>query len=164
MNLKLQTAYRHQPEAQGSVHPWFKTGPHLPPDYSPHRSPLQFTDYSTPSPRNHLTSSSPPETALLLMEYSTPSDYCSPTGVQPLNSLGSEFSVIFTPISKCLVKSQSLKKCQPAVAEKWALNFGNGGPTREIACFNSIYAKKDRNGPPVPTKSLLCEFQVECTC
>ena len=32
------------------------------------------------------------------------------------------------PISKHLDKS--LEKCQPAVAEKHALNAGNGGPTR----------------------------------
>ena len=50
-------------------------------------------------------------------------------------------------ISKCRVKS--LKKCQPVVAGKRALNTGNGGPIRWGRFFsNSIYAKKDRNGLP----------------
>jgi len=54
MNLKLQTAHHHQPEAQGSVHPWCSLlweVPHL--LWITHRSPLQFMGYSTPSPVHH---------------------------------------------------------------------------------------------------------------
>ena len=78
-----------------------------------------------------------------------------------------------SPISKRLVKS--LEKCHPAVAEKRALNSGNGGPTRWDRWFLTpfmpkriemalpvltkllpktssdaamLFAKKDRNGPP----------------
>jgi len=52
MNLKLQTAHLHQPKAQGSTTPYIvcivqlaldRTSP--PSGYSPHRSPLQFTEY-----------------------------------------------------------------------------------------------------------------------
>jgi len=82
MNLKLQTSHHHQPEAQGSVHPWCSllwTGPHLLRITLYIDPPYNSQTIQPPHPRNHLVSSSPPETTLLLMEYSTLSDYCSPT-------------------------------------------------------------------------------------
>ena len=80
--MELQTAHRHQPEAQGSVHQWYSllwTGPHLLwitlhiDPLTVHRLFNPLTPFTT---RNHLTWSSPPETALLLMDYYAPSEYC----------------------------------------------------------------------------------------
>ena len=52
-------------------------------------------------------------------------------------------------ISKRLVKSR--EKCQPAVAEKRALNSGNGGPTTWDRWFLTPFMPKNeaRNGPPI---------------
>ena len=58
------------------------------------------------------------------------------------------------PITKRLVKS--LEKCQPAVAEKRALNSGNGGPTRWDRWFLTPFMlKRTEMALPVPTKLLL---------
>ena len=43
----------------------------------------------------------------------------------------------------------------PGVAEKWALNAGNGGPARRDGSFlKSIYGKGDRNRPPSANQGL----------
>ena len=58
------------------------------------------------------------------------------------------------PISKRLVKS--LRKCQPAVAEKRALNSGNGAHTRWDRWFLTPFLpKRIEMALPVPTSSLL---------
>ena len=42
------------------------------------------------------------------------------------------------------------RKWKLGAAQKWALNIGNGGPTRLDSLFlKSFYAKKDRNGPVI---------------
>ena len=48
--------------------------------------------------------------------------------------LGSEFSSQghFHSLKRMV---KTLKKCQPAIAEKWAWNSGNGGPTRRDRLF-----------------------------
>jgi len=51
---------------------------------------------------------------------------------------------------------KSLKTCQPAIAEKWALNAGNGGPTRWYhLSLTPFTPKRTEMALPVPTKSLL---------
>jgi len=54
-----------------------------------------------------------------------------------------------TPINQSLVKSP--EKCQPALAEQWALNTDWKMRPYKVRSLgsgsNSIYMKKDRNGP-----------------